>query len=701
MGRVGRSQSAGDATVATPYATIKNAFTEQYVFESDAGAVLYGPITKENAARFQWRFVTEKRTGLSAIENMGTHHFMIPVEDGDDVAAVGSSEPYRWAASSGSKADAMVFEDSRRKGSYLHVENAKGYVEDSAVPVSWSSPQWFLLTYHAPAVNEKVRQIPPYQAGVAGGRRGADVAFTTYEAEDAATNASVMAADWKYGTIQSEASGRRAVKLVAAGDYVEINLSKAANGLVLRYCIPDGSGGGGIQATLDLYVDGQKAMAVALTSKFSWSYGKFPYTKNPVDGSAHAFFDEKRILLDHMLPAGTKIRLQKDAENKVGFYVIDFVDAEAVPAALPQPPNSMSITEFGADATGRESAGKALGDAIKAAALAGKEVWIPEGTFYFAERKPIEISSNKVTIRGAGMWRTTLSGPGAGFMVSANDVGLYDFSIVGMAVQREKDPNALTGVESAYGTPSMMNLSLKNLWIEHTLTGIWIHNMQGLVISSCRIRNTTADGIHLRRGTSDAVVEENDIRNTGDDGIALWSFERADMRNKIRFNTVSVPLLANGIAVYGGKNNEVTDNLIRDVVFAGGGINISSAFKPVPFSGTVVVARNSLYRTGSRGLNNGTQGAIWINAPEDIMAQIQVDDNDVHDSAFDGLSVSGSASLQKLKVNNTLFDGGRAWGIYVGKNVKGSIAIHASGPKGFAFGPIFDGAGDALPLSLN
>ncbi len=685
--------------VRTPYATIKNAFTSRYLYESDNGYVLYGPLTRENAGRFQWRFVTARTTGRSAIENMATRHFILPIEDSDVLVATDSVDPYRWLAASGSIADAMVFQDSLHDGNYLHVENAKGYAEDSGIPVAWSSPQWFLQTYHAPQNNGKLHQIPPYQASGQDVHRGAEVPFIAYEAEDGATNAFVFPAGRKYGTIQSEASGRRAVKLESIGDYVEIVLTKAANGFVIRYCIPDSDNGGGIQTTLDLYVDGQRDLALPLTSKFAWSYGVFPYTKNPHDGQAHAFFDEKRILLDRMLPAGTKIRLQKDPQNDASFYVIDFIDAEEVLPPSQRPANSISITDYGAVPGGQQSAQQALADAIKAAAFSGREVWIPAGEFYFPKNTRIEIASDKVTIRGAGMWHTTLVGPGAGFIVKASNVGLYDFSIRGVTSQREKDSNALTGVESDYGTPSMNNLSIKNLWIEHTLTGIWIHNMQGLTIANCRIRNISADGIHLRRGTSDAIVEKNEIRNTGDDGIALWSFERADTRNKIRFNTVSLPLLANGIAVYGGKNNEVTDNIVRDVVFAGGGINISSAFKPVPFSGIVLVARNTLYRTGSRGQNSDTQGAIWINAPEDINAQIQIDDDEAYDSAFEGLSVSGSASLQSIKVSNTLFEEGKGWGVYIGKNVKGKMKIHASGPRGFTFGPVFNGAGESLFLS--
>jgi hypothetical protein len=45
-----------------------------------------------------------------------------------------------------------------------------------------------------------------------------------------------------------------------------------------------------------------------------------------------------------------------------------------------------------------------------------------------------------------------------------------------------------------------------------------------------------------------------------------------------------IPSLANGIAIYGGSDNIIENNYIQDIIFAGGGINPSSAFSPIKFS---------------------------------------------------------------------------------------------------------------------
>lgn len=56
---------------------------------------------------------------------------------------------------------------------------------------------------------------------------GANLPYTTYEAEVASTNAEVLSKSRTYRTdIQSEASGRQGVKLKNNGDYVEFTLQK-------------------------------------------------------------------------------------------------------------------------------------------------------------------------------------------------------------------------------------------------------------------------------------------------------------------------------------------------------------------------------------------------------------------------------------------------------------------------------------------
>src|SRR6478609_5804871 len=99
----------------------------------------------------------------------------------------------------------------------------------------------------SPAAAPVVTRAALDPALVAG--RGADVPFLEQEAENAATNGTVIGPGREAYTIEAEASGRKAVRL-APGQYVEFTLPAAANAITVRYSIPDAPGGGGLTAKL-------------------------------------------------------------------------------------------------------------------------------------------------------------------------------------------------------------------------------------------------------------------------------------------------------------------------------------------------------------------------------------------------------------------------------------------------------------------
>ncbi|MFD0331685.1 glycosyl hydrolase family 28-related protein [Streptacidiphilus monticola] len=94
-----------------------------------------------------------------------------------------------------------------------------------------------------------------------------------------------------------------------------------------------------------------------------------------------------------------------DSEDTASSYTIDFADFEQVGGALAQPAGSVSVTDKGADPTGVNDSTSAFNAAI-AAAGSGGTVWIPQGTF----KIPGHIAVNNVTIAGAGMWYSTVTG---------------------------------------------------------------------------------------------------------------------------------------------------------------------------------------------------------------------------------------------------------------------------------------------------
>jgi len=537
--------------------------------------------------------------------------------------------------------------------------------------------------------NENIRGITIYDS-INKEFRGASVPYIRYEAEDCASTGSLIEEDRTYKTISSESSRRMAMKLDRTGQYVKFSLAQPANALVIRYCIPDSPDGEGMDASLNLYINGRKSKAVEMTSRYSWSYGSYPWTNNPGDGNAHHFYDEVRIMLDETYPAGTDIKLQKDAANLADYYIIDFIEAEEVAGPGKRPENSLSITEFGAVPNDETDDTRAILECIKAAQKQGKEVWIPEGVFLMNEytldfdkgdnlnkNRGVVIAEDNLVIRGAGMWHSVLKGEYAAFFIKSSNIAFYDFSLIGSAASRRDsvDPSA---IETDYNTPHMENITVQNVWIEHYKTGIWTHNLKGLHVTGCRIRNTYADGMNLRRGTSHSVVEHCDIRNTGDDALAQWSSDYSDTNNKIRFNTISLQWLANNIALYGGTDIEITDNLIMDTVVNGAGVNISTNFNPVPFEGTIEVARNTLIRCGSFDTNhNYSNGAIWFNTVpgNDNHANIVIKDNLILDSTYQGISFSNRGTVDNVLIEGNVIAGCGTYGIEIVSGASGSVVV--------------------------
>jgi len=240
-------------------------------------------------------------------------------------------------------------------------------------------------------------------------------------------------------------------------------------------------------------------------------------------------------------------------------------------------------------------------------------VWTPQGNFLVKQIFTI----NKITLGGSGPWYSTVTAPvlhGVGFFGNAApnpsvDVQILDFAIVGDTNVRV-DTAADSGVGGAFNGNSLV----QNLWIEHTKCGMWLDGpFNGLHISGNIIRNTYADGINLHKGISNVVIEQTILRNVGDDALAIWSEQQADVNNVFKFNTIQVPVLANGIALYGGTSNSATDNYCADSICDGGCLQLGNRYQSVPVSGTTVFARNTLIRGGAPS-RFGPQdcGSIWV-----------------------------------------------------------------------------------------
>jgi hypothetical protein len=516
--------------------------------------------------------------------------------------------------------------------------------------------------------------------------RGATVDFAEQEAENAVTTGTIIGPDRSAYTLPAEASGRSAVKLTA-GQYVEFTLPSATNAITVRYSIPDAPTGGGITAPLQVRVGNGPTRTMTLTSQYSWLYNQYPFSNDPNAGLLHPdwwitecgcvpaattppptittpfrpnhFYDEQRLRLDRTYAAGQTVRLTATAG--AAWTVIDLLDSHLV-----GPPTvdlaAANVLAFGADPTGQRDSAKAIDHTIAFAKRRGLRVYLPPGTYQVNRH----IIVDNVTIEGAGNWYTIVNGhqvdlaspapdgsvhTGVGFYGRDASVGgstkvhLSSFAIEG-DVRERIDTDQVNGVGGA-----MSNSSIDGLYIHHTKVGLWFDGpMTNLRVSNSVIVDQIADGLNFHIGVTQSTVQNTFVRNTGDDGLAMWSEKTGNANNTFDHNTVQTPVLANGIALYGGTDNTVSNNLIADPIREGSALQIGTRFGAEPFTGHVWITNNTTVRAGTYELNwNIGLGAIWLYALErSIDADIEVVGDSFLDNTYNAIMLVSDWPVKDL-----------------------------------------------------
>jgi len=502
---------------------------------------------------------------------------------------------------------------------------------------------------------------------------GANVPWTTYEAEDMKTTGTVLGPKFEPFLVETESSGQKCVKLTSAGECVEFTASEPANAMVVRYSLPDSTNGGGVNSSISIFRNGKFLRNIPLTSHYSWIYGNYPFNNDPKSGRPRNFYDEARVK-DLKISKGDVIRLQKTFHDS-NYCIVDLVDLEKVAKPLKAPANSLSVMAFGASGTGETDDTEALRNCLMAAKAQDKTVWVPAGTYKLAGDILCE---SGVTIQGAGMWHTTFIGDAdlynqadkrVRFKLKGGNIHLADFAIVGKLNYRNDDePN--DGIHGA----GCDNCTVSHIWVEHTKVGMWFYNGTKVVVAGCRFRNTLADGINLCVGSREFLVENCAARGTGDDCFAIWPtpsdqgyIEQTPLPgfNVIRHCTGQVPFLANGGAIYGGKDNRIEDCLFQDIA-PGCGILLSTTFPTSDeslkiynnFSDTTVVRNCDILRSGGFDHGWGWRAAFQLCLDRRGISGLEISNVNVKDSLSDGFglvapgSAHGDGTLSNVRLEN-------------------------------------------------
>ncbi|MEU7904437.1 discoidin domain-containing protein [Actinoplanes sp. NPDC049118] len=464
--------------------------------------------------------------------------------------------------------------------------------------------------------------------------RGANMPYDMYEAEDGQTGggAAVVGPNRTVGDLAGEASGRRAVTLNSTGSYVQWTTRASTNTLVARFSIPDNT-----TSSINVYVNGTLNRTLPLTSKYAWLYGDERAPQNSGTGPRH-IYDEANILLNGTVNAGSVIKLQKDSGNG-GNIAIDFVNTEQVaPVANPNP--ATYVVPAGFD---QQSVQAAFDAARMDSGKVG--VYLPAGDYQTSNK--FQVYGKAIQVVGAGPWYTrfftpqTQSETDAGFRAdaTANGSTFRNFAFFGNYTIR------IDGPGKVFDLANVANITIDNIWAEHTVCLYWGANTDRMTIKNSRIRNLFADGVNMTNGSTDNLVDNNDARATGDDSFALFSAIDAGGSDEINnvYSNLSSTLTwrAAGIAVYGGYANTFKNIYIADTLVYSG-ITISSLDFGYPMNGfganpPTVFDNISIVRAGGHFWGDQVFPAIWVFSASKVFQGIRVSNVDIVDPTYSGI----------------------------------------------------------------
>jgi cell division septation protein DedD len=493
----------------------------------------------------------------------------------------------------------------------------------------------------------------PIPAANANGPVGATVPYTRYDSEAASIGGGAALAtstDWAKGNIASQASKQSYVRLPSNGSYAEWTMHTEGDGVCIRFTMPDTSDGMGQNGSLDVYVNGSKVQTIDLTSYFMWQYfgGGMPSDTN--NGGTGCFaFDETHFKLNKRLKSGDKIRIQSTGGLEYG---VDFLEIENVPEAIEQPDNSVSVEDYGASPDDGADDLAAFKQAVEDADSKNMDVYVPEGTWNLSGMWTIGCENMKIT--GAGIWYTNIQFTNDQAFGGGIAAGNSSYVADGYCKNLEFCHMYLnSNLRSRYGEMAVYKCFMDifdggsvihDIWEEHFECGFWFGDYNGdtdycdgVKVVNSRIRNNLADGVNFCQGTSEAAVYNCNIRNCGDDGLAMWNNSdrgaKDEVHNIFAYNTIDMVWRAGGIAIYGGNGHEIYNNYICDM-FMASGIHLNTTFPGYAFRNTTKISfdNNYLVRCGTNS-DSWSEDLSAIDIKQSVR-NITFNNTQIYDSPF-------------------------------------------------------------------
>ncbi len=313
----------------------------------------------------------------------------------------------------------------------------------------------------------------------------------------------------------------------------------------------------------------------------------------------------------------------------------------------------LSVVDYGATGDGVTDAQTSLATALTAAGTQNLPLYVPPGRYVHSGR----LTLNGVVMFGLTPSATSLLGPTAD--VHAIDLrgtgsGLHNLTIRGPKKLPRTSDRGGNGVY-AYGCTGY---TVRNCVIRDVSgAGIMVEECTAGLVRNCDVATTGADGIFHLEGTHDVEIAYNRTYATGDDAIAVTSYDSAagfayDI--DIHHNSVLGNYESRGITINGTSGGVLIHTNHVDGGTSGISTCSSSAFGTLQTSG-VEANGNTIRNINQTRQDEGTIGGGALHLFNDTGGSdvgIGFHDNQVYNPGLHGIYITGTDPITASVVDN-------------------------------------------------
>ncbi|KWZ41282.1 hypothetical protein WS73_28965 [Burkholderia savannae] len=188
--------------------------------------------------------------------------------------------------------------------------------------------------------------------------------------------------------------------------------------------------------------------------------------------------------------------------------------------------------------------------------------------------------------------------------------------------------------------------------------GIFVFGGADVAIVGNTVQDTLADGIHATYGSRNVLVRDNTVRNTGDDMVAVVSYQ-ADGKLSSNVLIQNNKLLGNywgrGATVVGGADVTITGNTVQNVQKAAGILVGQEDGRNTYDARNVIVSNNTVSEIELPDPNNtrspAYMAAIDVNTWSGKATGVSVTDNRISRVQYAGIRALGNVCQLRVSRN--------------------------------------------------